>query len=79
MYRNCLVSLPDNFGQKLSNLEILDISNNKLVELPESIYMLLKLKGLGIHNNKLVCLPIGLANLKSLEILCMTVEFGSSI
>ena len=57
----------------------MSVSDNNLVELPESISLLSKLDKLAIHNNKLVRLPVGMANLKSLKILYMTVEVGSGI
>ena len=57
----------------------LNVGGNNLVELPESISLLSKLEWLYIYGNKLVRLPVGMANLKSLRILVMSVEVGSEI
>lgn len=50
-----------------SNLEVLDLRTNGLVEIPKWVYQHKSLKNLFIPNNKLKALPAELANLNQLE------------
>jgi len=61
-----LSELPDSF-HLLSNLEILDISDNSIVWLPSSIHLLSKLRFLNISNNNIYLLPLDFEKLPSLE------------
>jgi len=54
---------------ELPKLDWLDISNNQLNELPESIGNLFKLNRLYLQNNKLTDLPQSIGNLSNLIIL----------
>jgi Leucine-rich repeat (LRR) protein len=53
----------------LSNLEVLDVSNNQLTGLPAEIGQLSQLKTLNISNNPLTGLPREIGQLQNLELL----------
>ena len=55
--------------QHLSNLEVLNISDNKMTGLPAEIGQLSKLRILNAANNQLTGIPHELGNLQNLEIL----------
>ena len=67
---NDIKSLPDSIGD-LESLEILNLRSNKLIQLPESISKLTKLRELNLGFNDLTSLPDSIGNLKSLEILSL--------
>jgi hypothetical protein len=79
-----LKSLPDDFGQRLTGLEILSLSNNDLTELPESVVLMTNLRELNVLRNRLTSLPakIGLmCSLQRLEVAnnlleLMPISFG---
>ncbi|XP_064081682.1 E3 ubiquitin-protein ligase LRSAM1-like [Macrobrachium nipponense] len=52
---------------ELCSLELLDLSNNKLSHLPESISKLKKLKVLKLSNNKIKTLPHSFSELRNLQ------------
>jgi hypothetical protein len=54
--------------RKLSDVEVLDISNNEFTGLPAEIGQLSKLKTLNISNNPLTGLPREIGQLQSLEL-----------
>lgn len=66
-----LTSLPDIFDL-LPNIDLLDVSMNRLETLPESITNLKKLKTLYLHNNSFSTLPSTLGDLKQLELILCT-------
>lgn len=61
-------SLPAEIRQ-LSNLEVLNISNNKMTGLPAELGQLSKLRILNASNNQLTGIPHELGNLQKLETL----------
>ena len=61
-----LVSLPTSI-QKLNKLEELNLSGNKLTELPSEIGDLKELRRLYVSNNQLVSLPTSIQKLNQLE------------
>jgi Leucine-rich repeat (LRR) protein len=63
-----LVELPEILSQ-LTNLEVLDVSNNAIETLPDWIGKLAHLTNLNVSDNRLTTLPSSLANLAHLEIL----------
>ena len=66
-YKN-LTALPKSIGN-LTNLETLDLANNKLTALPDSIGNLTNLKILKLDMNDLKSLPESIGNLTNLETL----------
>ena len=60
-----LTELPDSIGQ-LSELEELELQENRLNTLPESIGQLVRLGTLNIDDNQLIALPESMAQLKAL-------------
>lgn len=63
-----MTSLPRELGY-LKNLRVLNISNNFIDEIPDTITFLLKLKALNISHNKLVKLPVSIGHLPKLVII----------
>jgi Leucine-rich repeat (LRR) protein len=61
-----LNNLPSSL-EKLQDLEILQIDNNKLEFIPEIVFELTSLKNLAIHKNNLREIPIEVERLKKLE------------
>lgn len=53
----------------LSNLQVLNISNNKMTGLPAELGQLSKLRILNASNNQLTGIPHELGNLRNLEVL----------
>ncbi|KAJ2647035.1 hypothetical protein IWW40_004956 [Coemansia sp. RSA 1250] len=66
---NYLTRLPSNFGFAHATLQTLDISNNRLEELPEDICRMPCLRELYVDHNLLSQLPNSLGSLQNLEIL----------
>ena len=66
MSMNQLVFLPTSI-QKLNQLEWLDLSGNKLTELPSEIGDLKELRTLNVRKNQLVSLPTSIQKLQQLE------------
>ena len=61
---NCNISvLPDDFGDKLKNLQSLYLDDNNISKLPASIGNLVNLKKLYLTDNKIKALPVSVANL----------------
>ena len=54
--------------EKLPNLTDLDLSDNQLVSLPDSIGTLKKLQRLNLNQNKLSSLPASIQQLKALKV-----------
>uniref|UniRef100_A0A8C3ZX01 Disease resistance R13L4/SHOC-2-like LRR domain-containing protein n=1 Tax=Denticeps clupeoides TaxID=299321 RepID=A0A8C3ZX01_9TELE len=70
-----LQALPDNIGKSLSHLsklEELDLGNNELYNLPETIGCLVSLKDLWLDGNQLSEIPAELGSMKNL--LCLDVS-----
>ncbi|KAH9603751.1 hypothetical protein KSS87_021436 [Heliosperma pusillum] len=65
---NCLRSLPDDL-ENLANLQVLNVSQNfqYLVELPDSIGLLMSLVELDVSYNKLTTLPTSIGCLRKLQ------------
>ena len=61
-----LTELPESL-HLLSNLEILDISNNSIIWLPSSLSLLPKLKFIDISNNNICMLPLDFEALPNLQ------------
>ncbi|XP_002732988.1 uncharacterized protein LOC100373613 [Saccoglossus kowalevskii] len=61
--------LPADVCRKLTRLEMLDISSNKLVVLPTTISCMKNLRELNLSENRLVDLPDQLGNLPHLQVL----------
>ena len=70
MRDNQLVGLPTSI-QRLTKLEVLNLSGNKLTELPSEISDLRELRGLWVRDNQLVGLPISIQRLTKLERLAL--------
>jgi len=64
-----LTSLPYNFGSELTHISQLDLSSNKLKELPETFHKLKNLVHLDLYSNQLKDLPPSLVHLKKLRFL----------
>ncbi|RXM33124.1 Leucine-rich repeat-containing protein 1 [Acipenser ruthenus] len=70
-----LQTLPENIGKSLAQLhklEELDLGNNELYHLPETIGSLLNLKDLWLDGNQLADLPMEIGSMKNL--LCLDVS-----
>jgi Leucine-rich repeat (LRR) protein len=63
---NFIKEIPDRFFEKLPNLKVLDMRDNKIEKLPDDVSMLQSLMRLDISNNSLVNLPNSLCNLAHL-------------
>lgn len=61
-----LTKLPMSIGQ-LTQLQHLDLFNNRLTALPETLWHMSRLKSLSVSNNKLTTLPETLGRLTALE------------
>ena len=59
-------------GSTASSLRVLDVSNNHITSLPESIGLLKQLRSLNASGNKLMLLPDAICNIDQLEVLCMS-------
>jgi len=70
---NCITNLPDSFSL-MKNLKCLDLSNNKLQQLPPCVLSLTKLEKLYLHDNVLLSwLPPQMASsLTNLRTLCLS-------
>lgn len=55
--------------RRVSNLEVLDISNNNFTGVPAEVGQLSKLRILNVSNNPVTGLPLEIGNLKNLEVL----------
>ncbi|KAJ2452496.1 hypothetical protein EV183_002869 [Coemansia sp. RSA 2336] len=66
---NYLTRLPSNFGFAHATLQTLDISNNRLEELPEDICRMPCLRELYADHNLLSQLPSSIGSLQNLEVL----------
>ena len=64
---NKIEVIPSAFCQRLTNLVSLDLSKNQLVELPNNIGLLIKLKKLDLYQNNLKMLPVGMAKMNQLK------------
>ncbi|ETW09429.1 hypothetical protein H310_00034 [Aphanomyces invadans] len=65
--RNCLLGLPDTLFLSLRHLQVLDLSFNSLLRLPESIVGLSQLRVLNVSHNHLQDLPLLFGQLHALE------------
>ena len=61
-----IADLPDCIG-RLTNLELLNLSANAIMELPMSMSRLLQLADLNLCRNRLACLPAQLSCLQQLQ------------
>src|SRR5687768_9403987 len=68
MFFGHLTEIPDAVFE-LSQLTVLDLSDNQLTSLPESISRLKKLTSLGLRKNKLTSLPEFTKTLQNLTLL----------
>ncbi|XP_029044322.1 leucine-rich repeat protein SHOC-2-like [Osmia bicornis bicornis] len=66
---NQLPQLPSNFTESIANLVYLDLSDNRLSNLPDSVNMLKMLTYLNLDNNQFFCLPNVVCELSSLKTL----------
>jgi len=64
-----LTTLPPNFGSELSHIVQLNLSNNKLKELPETFHQLKSLVHLDLYSNQIRDLPPSLVHLRKLTFL----------
>lgn len=64
-----LQEFPEELQRLTANLRTVDVSNNKIEELPTSIGNFLQLKSLTLNSNKLTSLPSELSKLRKLETL----------
>ncbi|XP_076247987.1 uncharacterized protein LOC143187634 isoform X2 [Calliopsis andreniformis] len=69
LQENQVPELPNNFAESLTNLVYLNLSNNQLSSLPNSLSILNKLVYLNLDYNKFVCIPNVICELKSLKTL----------
>ncbi len=68
---NLLGELPDNIGDRLTQLEILQLNGNQITTCPASIGNLSQLNLLSMNGNKLVQLPREIGQLKRLKTLLL--------
>src|ERR1043165_9275267 len=68
-----LTELPESLRQ-LTQLQSLDLSNNKLTVLPESLCQLTQLQTLYLSSNQLTALPESLGKLRQLQTLNLSVN-----
>ncbi|XP_076636739.1 uncharacterized protein LOC143349394 [Colletes latitarsis] len=66
---NNLCYLPTDFTKSLANLTYLNLSNNRLSDLPDSLNLLERLTYLNLGYNKFVCVPNVVGKLTSLKTL----------
>ena len=69
-----LTQIPDDIFDGFANLERIDLNNNQLTELPQSIGNLTNLKWLTLSSNQLTELPQSIGNLTNLEILLLGIN-----
>jgi len=67
-----LKELPPEFSRLSKALRTVDVSNNKLHELPSMFSQFTNLKSLTVNNNRLETIPSFLANLTKLEMLSLS-------
>jgi len=66
-----LEKFPPELVKVVNNLRNLDLSNNKITQLPDNIGSFKMLKTLALHKNKLSELPVGIGKLTKLETLSL--------
>jgi leucine-rich repeat protein SHOC2 len=66
---NYLSTLPQDLAQKLPKLRVLDLNNNRLVNLPAALTQLAHLEYLNLAFNQISTLPPNFAQLKKLQVL----------
>ncbi|HAS46108.1 MAG TPA: hypothetical protein DCS93_36845 [Microscillaceae bacterium] len=64
---NALLTLPEKFSELPLTNQVLDLSNNRLIHLPQKIGGLKHLKKLNLYGNKLTTLPESIGELTHLE------------
>jgi Leucine-rich repeat (LRR) protein len=64
---NAITTLPSEFFDSLRNLEVLNLVNIQLIEIPEAISQLTNLKELFLDNNRIGVLPNCIGTLNNLE------------
>lgn len=63
---NFIKEIPERFFEKLPNLKVIDLRDNKITKLPDEVSMLQSLMRLDISNNSLTSLPTSLCTLAHL-------------
>lgn len=66
-----LEKFPPELVKVVNNLRTLDLSNNKIAQLPQNIGSFKMLKTLKLHKNKLTAIPDDIGNLSKLETLSL--------
>ncbi|KAF0693474.1 Aste57867_15571 [Aphanomyces stellatus] len=77
--RNCLLHLPEALFDSLTQLQVLDVSCNSLLQLPDSIIGLKQLRVLNISHNHLKELPLLIGQLHALEDLNMSTNLLTTL
>lgn len=63
---NFITEIPERFFEKLPNLKVLDLRDNKIAKLPDEVSMLQSLMRLDLSNNSVTSLPTSLCTLAHL-------------